>query len=480
MSIIVDGGDSVAFAQQLIENHLRGLTDEVSRLITGKNTEYHRRITELQADLDVYKRCYIDSKTVEQNAKGELNTLALQWESEKKVLEAQIIELKGSARRVICLIDGDGTIFAQEFLAEGHAGGINAAKKLMKDVREYLAPDNDVDVWAYIFYNHSGLAYALARGGYAERSLFDDFVTGFNRADERFLMIDVGGGKELADARLRVYLNDHIKSPQTKTIFFGGCHDNGYYSTLSSLITQGYGERIVLLPGYTEIAAEIKKLPLRSLKTENLFMAEKIPDANAPRPHISPSNSPPAVASPLSLRKTSASSPRAPPGLSNVVTPMGSTSAIPFTYKAVAARSENVTGSPPTGDAHSNSDESEDGFTVAHTWRRPAIKAQKPRRIDPNVPLWKHTPPPCTMFYLIECKLGGSCKYGHDYQLTSDDMDLLRTAARSNPCMSINSGAACPHGDACIYGHKCPQGRHCQYKQQGNCKFTGKNMHSEA
>jgi hypothetical protein len=113
------------------------------------------------------------------------------------------VTLQGPARRVICLIDGDGTIFTQQLIAQGKNGGTKAAKTLMHDIRTYLAPDNDVKVWTYIFYNHWGLMHALARGGYAEKSQFDEFVSGFNRADERFLMIDVGGGKESADARLR-------------------------------------------------------------------------------------------------------------------------------------------------------------------------------------------------------------------------------------------------------------------------------------
>ena len=55
-----------------------------------------------------------------------------------------------------------------------------------------------------------------------------------------------------------------------------GCHDNGYVSTLNSFITSGYTEKLVLLPGYTDMAAGIAKLELRLIAIPDLFLAEKI------------------------------------------------------------------------------------------------------------------------------------------------------------------------------------------------------------
>lgn len=44
----------------------------------------------------------------------------------------------------------------------------------------------------------------MNRAGLHEEAVnFDDFFAGFNQAGERFLMIDVGHGKEMADARMR-------------------------------------------------------------------------------------------------------------------------------------------------------------------------------------------------------------------------------------------------------------------------------------
>lgn len=45
---------------------------------------------------------------------------------------------------------------------------------------------------------------ALSTGGMPEaRAGFDSFVTGFNQASKRYLMVDVGYGKEVADSKLR-------------------------------------------------------------------------------------------------------------------------------------------------------------------------------------------------------------------------------------------------------------------------------------
>lgn len=45
---------------------------------------------------------------------------------------------------------------------------------------------------------------ALGAAGYhVEKAKFDEFVAGFNHAGQRFMMVDVGAGKENADSKLR-------------------------------------------------------------------------------------------------------------------------------------------------------------------------------------------------------------------------------------------------------------------------------------
>ncbi len=109
-------------------------------------------------------------------------------------------------------MDGDGNIFGLEYLTKGHPGGFSAATELVKGIHDYmlrrqsLAP-SEYDITIYVFWNKQGLAKILANNGYlshAEKNkATDDFTAGFNQAGHRFLMVDVGPGKEAADAKMK-------------------------------------------------------------------------------------------------------------------------------------------------------------------------------------------------------------------------------------------------------------------------------------
>jgi len=103
-----------------------------------------------------------------------------------------------------------------------------------------------------------------------------------------------------------------------------------------------------------------------------------------------------------------------------------------------------------------------------------------PRRINPKIPIWKHTPPPCTLFYLANCKFGSECQYAHDYVLSEDDYENIRTNAKNNPCTAILKGEECPWGSKCVYGHVCPSTPRCPRHTVRKCKFSGEGMHSNA
>lgn len=81
---------------------------------------------------------------------------------------------------------------------------------MTESVRHRLAPDlghQKFHLWVYLFYNKRGLLETFARVGLsAARQKFDDFIIGFNQAAERFLMVDVGGSKEAADAKIKGHL----------------------------------------------------------------------------------------------------------------------------------------------------------------------------------------------------------------------------------------------------------------------------------
>lgn len=112
---------------------------------------------------------------------------------------------------------------------------------LTEHIRKAL-PSGDnarLHVWAYL--NKSGLAKTLGAYGKDEaRNHLEDFMHGFNQAAERFVMIDIGYGKEMADAKIKgvhivligrrhvqtisylANLEDEVKASQTSHIIFSG------------------------------------------------------------------------------------------------------------------------------------------------------------------------------------------------------------------------------------------------------------------
>ena len=155
------------------------------------------------------------------------------------------------------MIDGDGTIFEQKLIEQGEHGGFLAAQTLTKYTQDYLLSKHGFDqfqLWTYVFFNKRGLLEALGRAGLGQHSKsFNEFIIGFNQAAERFCMVDVGSGKEMADAKIKsgsvvahqrlsltsfpfftAHLDDNIRLPQTAKIIFGGM----FASPLQSFITQ--------------------------------------------------------------------------------------------------------------------------------------------------------------------------------------------------------------------------------------------------
>lgn len=108
---------------------------------------------------------------------------------------------------MVCVIDGDGTIFASDLISQGQAGGYSAAQMLTEYTQQYFLKNYSLDqfqLWTYIFYNKRGLLEAIGRAGlYQAKAKLDDFMIGFNQAAGRFLMVDVGSGKEIADSRVK-------------------------------------------------------------------------------------------------------------------------------------------------------------------------------------------------------------------------------------------------------------------------------------
>jgi hypothetical protein len=70
-----------------------------------------------------------------------------------------------------------------------------------------------------------------------------------------------------------------------------GCHDKGYATSLRSLITAGFQDKLILLRSYKESATGIEELGLPSVLIPHLFVAEKLVASHGPLPGFKPGRS---------------------------------------------------------------------------------------------------------------------------------------------------------------------------------------------
>ncbi|TFY69774.1 hypothetical protein EVJ58_g230 [Rhodofomes roseus] len=409
--------DSVPSATDL-ETWEQLLNDQTAlfRRTATRNVELGTRVEELERELSVWKGAF---KSADEEKKTLLKTVTR--------LERNIGSLKEDNPLVLCLIDGDGNIFAQDLLRLGLAGGRQAAALLTKGLMDHLENIDSPDagrgqLWLTIYCNKAGLLDTLAQNNVCDADNFEAFVMGFNQASPLFSMVDVGSGKEAADAKIKGH-----RFPQTSKVFFGGAHDNGYTSTLNYLANEGLLEKVILLRGYKELAYEIKGLQLPHIEIDGLFMKKKL------------------YTHPAKKTNNAQSIPGTSPQPSHDVEKTRSKSSTP-------AKHVHAQATPP--------------------------KRVRQHELPVDQPLHKLRPPPCNFHYLAECKQGQNCRFSHGYALTPTQLLELRDNARKWPCPYSNRSQRCPYGEECVMGHYCPKGPRCVFARQGKCKFLAKNAHN--
>ncbi|KAH8113331.1 hypothetical protein DFH11DRAFT_1510555 [Phellopilus nigrolimitatus] len=413
-------------------------------------------------------------------------------------------------------------MFSTKLIAKGQEGGRLAAKQLSESVHFHLTAAQPCHLWTYIFFDKLAFLNSLVWGGEDcrdARDRLEEFMSGFNQSCERFVMADIGNDKEAAGAKIRASLDFHARSHETYKVVFGGCHNNGYVSQLSSLqLTSVYREKLVLLPGYTEMASEFDKLHLPSLVIPGLFIPDKIivesdskQNQAASQTGAAVEDSPANCGPPPGLPHPASS----PCGDLNVGLPIGSLTPPPpppYPQQAEPDNSDIVPIKPENSrivifsHSHSSTPDRHHRVILGHAsgpvsyrpvsqaWSHNQLRSAagpsgewigianntvkgvgKRRRISHDIPLSQHDPPPCTLFYLATngCKHGPDCRFGHDYILDDEDFELMRLNARRVPCPSANRGETCVFGDDCCYGHTCPFENRCHFFKQGKCKFAG-------
>ncbi|KAG5340991.1 hypothetical protein C0989_012365 [Termitomyces sp. Mn162] len=435
------------------------LRGEILQML-GNEAFHTEKIQKLEAELSVYKRAYNDVDT----ERRQLEKVKQDAVREKEDLENQI---KGF--RVVVLLDGDGAIFSPELISQGRVGGHAAAQKLSDYILQHLSLNfgaNQYQLWVYVFLNKRGLVDTFGRvGNITVKSRFDDFVMGFNQAAERFLMVDVGDAKEAADAKIKARLEDELRLPQTFKIIFGGCHDNGYVTNLRSQITAGFKQKLILLRSYTEMAAGIVDLELPVLTIPELFLEKKLVILSHPPQmvlnQVAPAKSsrtgsvecPVSMSTPLGSSEQDQGASAAPEHtMETERSDPTRRLSMPSTYSSAVQVTQKRVPTPDLDSSGSTTSEASDDLLEL-----PIPTFRGSRHVNPNIPLSKRTlyqhsvrdfalictkdkPPPCTLFYLANCKHGVDCKYGHDYLLGAEHFNEIRVNAKKAPCPAINKG----------------------------------------
>lgn len=243
---------------------------ELFNEIVIENEQLHSRVQELEREVSVWKQGYI-------NAENQTDSL----QKDVAHLQRMIESLKEDNPLILALVDGDGNIFSEDLLRQGQAGGRNAALMLTKGLTEHTATvdariSGRARVWLTVYCNKQGLSDTLIANDVCTSEQFEAFSLGLSQAAPLFSIIDVGPGKEAADAKIKEHLRLFTRFPQTFLVYFGGAHDNGYTSTLASLQNEGLLDKIVLLRGYKDLAIELKHLQLPVVEVEGVFRSTKM------------------------------------------------------------------------------------------------------------------------------------------------------------------------------------------------------------
>ena len=382
-----------------------------------------------------------------------------------------MLKLQDREPFVIVLLDGDKTLFLDQYVRAGEQGGKDAANKLATDLGEYVSENLPTvaspKIVVRIFANVKGLGNAYHQAGIIDKtSVMDDFVRGFNESGLLFDFIDVGQGRGSADDKIAgmpptysdafcVHIGQHtdevietiklnIYSCHCHQIYLGFCNKNSctelLQETMEDIDLTGRISLIESIPSEKEL--DDFKAAFRIAQFSDIFRNTKI------------SSSPIAsVKTPVKTQTAMLSPHPRSASLTRTSTNTSTSSATPTSLSSWAS----VTASNP-GDVTLQSLKP----ASAAAPKVPVVERNKHgQRIDrmdfksvskeelSRIKKMKL----CNLYYLLgECP-NTNCYHDHDYKLSKEEKDVLRAVARMTPC---HFGMTC-EDPKCIYGHRCPQ-----------------------
>ncbi|KAK0274606.1 hypothetical protein LTR54_001140 [Friedmanniomyces endolithicus] len=407
------------------------------------------------------------------------------WQSKAKTSEVALIEQKqasGSNNFALAVIDGDGAVFQDYLLAQGKDGGADCAHYLHTELRKHLKatyPDSNGADWSivvHIVLNMQGLGNKLQQCNIINNpNELVAFGRAFSLAQPLFSFIDVGGGKERADHKIREMLRLFLPNAQCKHVFFGPCHDNGYLPVLEPYrLDQATAARLTLIecspatPGFQQVG-------LQRIRCPKVFRMENLPakvNGTTPSTYQATNGVTPPYQNALPVRTTtgmnastatfvptapvkhsssSSPAPSAESGASNTWAAVGktgpTTKTIDITSKKAPAKKHVLVN---TYDERLDAPLPEsDSKAFARFADRIKIHGKM-----------------CNNYHLTgKCEAGEYCDYHHGERLTPGEQLVLKHKARSLCCPQKTT---CRDA-GCSLGHHCKHGSGCYLEW---CRFA--------
>ncbi|RMJ12135.1 hypothetical protein CDV36_008211 [Fusarium kuroshium] len=318
--------------------------------------------------------------------------------------------------------------FLDDYVRQGTTGGKKAAQALKEAIKAQWPAYSRREIITHIYANLRGLGVTYESSGVVSNIIdWYAFVSGFNMVDPMFDYLDAGNGKECADYKIKTVFQHHFDNVHCRRIILGASADNGYARLLGKYAgDKSSQERIALIEG-PSFARELKEIAdqFETCSFVDVFSSQTI---HKPAPFAR-----------MSL-PTLPTMPALPP--------------IPDSGFRPQKRHRSI--SP---------------VTTSPITASPILRNKNGERVDSPLPVfspeefnevkgWKL----CNNFYLLgQCAAPGMCRHDHDKQLTSDQIDVLRSITRGAPC---RNGLKCDD-PRCMNGHSCRY-RVCVRK---DCRF---------
>lgn len=426
----------------------------------------------------------LDLKAATQTRR-ELQTSLGEAESQMKWVLKENDEIKNTNSYVLILIDGDGLLFNESFIKDGLEGGKSAARALRTAVAQLCSHERtgSLEIICRVMANVGGLSKALYNEGCIEQlDQFRDFTLGFTQAKASFDFIDVGFGKERADAKIRETARWHLGNQNCKHILLGIGHDSGYAPFLEEIVHDEDSRRCVSLIKGPPLARELDSLQMNVIDFNDIFRATKL---------VSDKSSQMTNAQRTLPIRTQTSSNNGPSTQAAVLTPATSTASL-SPNNSWAKVTKSATPPPQLTMPLPPKQNKPKPVSKAPSSTQPAWSPGA-RGLDPavtvsltameNIKRRAGNEKLCNNHYLRgPCGRIDICPFVHNYKATQEDLAALAMLSRQNPC---TNGQVCDVDD-CIYGHNCPNvvngactRQYCRFSRElhpPNTKFINKNI----